>query len=179
MHTYTLYLQIDPTHIQKERIDHTIAFYNKVIAMWQERQAQREPYVDAGFDLPLLRQHKVTYGLNKIPLGVSAKMVRHDVTGREIPVSYYLYPRSSLSKTPFRLANSVGIIDSGYRGQLCAMVDVIDTMGDIPDEIESGVYLFQLCAPDLSRISKVEMVTSLESTDRGSGGFGSTGNTFA
>jgi dUTPase len=36
--------------------------------------------------------------------------------------SYYLYPRSSLSKTSFQLANSVGVIDAGYRGNLMAKV---------------------------------------------------------
>ena len=40
-------------------------------------------------------------------------------------VSYYLYPRSSVStKTPLRLANSVGIIDSGYRGNIKAVFDI-------------------------------------------------------
>ena len=33
----------------------------------------------------------------------------------EVNVSYYLYPRSSIVKTPLRLSNSVGIIDAGYR----------------------------------------------------------------
>ena len=35
-------------------------------------------------------------------------------------IGYYLYPRSSISKTPLILANSVGIIDSGYRGNIKA-----------------------------------------------------------
>ena len=39
---------------------------------------------------------------------------------------YYMYPRSSLSKTKLRLANSVGIIDSGYRGNLIGMFDLIN-----------------------------------------------------
>ena len=39
---------------------------------------------------------------------------------------YYLYPRSSIVKTGLRLANSVGIIDAGYRGEIIAVVDNID-----------------------------------------------------
>jgi dUTP pyrophosphatase len=43
--------------------------------------------------------------------------------------SYYLYPRSSISSTPLIMANSVGIIDSGYRGNLMGVFDVIDDNG--------------------------------------------------
>ena len=39
----------------------------------------------------------------------------------DVPVGYYTYARSSISKTPLLLANNVGIIDSGYRGNLIAM----------------------------------------------------------
>ena len=39
--------------------------------------------------------------------------------------AYYLFPRSSISKTPLRLANSIGLIDGGYRGELVGMVDNI------------------------------------------------------
>jgi len=41
-----------------------------------------------------------------------------------VPTSFYLYPRSSTgSKTPIRLSNSVGVIDSSYRGQLMAPLE--------------------------------------------------------
>uniref|UniRef100_A0A0G4GTS5 Deoxyuridine 5'-triphosphate nucleotidohydrolase n=1 Tax=Chromera velia CCMP2878 TaxID=1169474 RepID=A0A0G4GTS5_9ALVE len=43
-------------------------------------------------------------------------------------VSFLLFPRSSISKTPLRLANSVGLIDAGYRGELMAAVDNIKTV---------------------------------------------------
>ena len=55
-------------------------------------------------------------------------------------VCYYLHCRSSISKTPLRLANSVGIIDAGYRGNLMAAVD---NTGDAPYTIEAGQRLFQ------------------------------------
>ena len=86
------------------------------------------------------------------------------------PVSYYLYPRSSITKTPLRLANSVGIIDAGYRGNIIACVDNIKNEEYI---IEAGSRLFQICSSDLSPIS-IEIVNSLPETSRGIGGFGST-----
>lgn len=104
----------------------------------------------------------------KIPLGIKVAAYRSD-----IPVSFYLYPRSSLAtKTPLRLANSVGIIDSGYRGELIAVVDNIDRENDFV--IEKGTRLFQLCGPDLGIIYP-EVVEELDKTSRGTGGFGSTG----
>lgn len=85
-------------------------------------------------------------------------------------VSYYLYPRSSISKTPLRMANSVGIIDAGYRGLICAAVD---NTSDEPYTIRGGQRLFQLCSPTLSPIS-FELSNRLSDTTRGEGGFGST-----
>ena len=88
---------------------------------------------------------------------------------------------SSSYRSPFRrargalnignLANSVGIIDSGYRGNILAAVDNI---WDQPYDLKKGTRLFQICAPDLTPIN-VELVDSLDETVRGAGGFGSTG----
>jgi dUTP pyrophosphatase len=85
-------------------------------------------------------------------------------------VSYYLYPRSSISKTPFMMANSVGIIDAGYRGNIMAK---IRSFGNEFEVISEGTKLFQICAPNLGHV-KVEIVDELSETSRGSGGFGST-----
>ncbi len=97
---------------------------------------------------------------------------------------YYMYPRSSLSKTPLRLANSTGIIDSGYRGNLMAMFDVINLPDNLSDSREADYFgrkldrYVQICAPGLVPII-VEIVNSIEDlgneTIRGGGGFGSTG----
>ena len=87
-------------------------------------------------------------------------------------MSYYLYPRSSIVKTPLRLANSVGIIDAGYRGNIMAYVDNIKTE---EYRIEAGTRLFQICSPDLSPLT-FELVNQLSDTTRGTGGFGSTNN---
>lgn len=84
---------------------------------------------------------------------------------------YYLYPRSSISKTPLRLANSVGIIDNTYRGHIMAKVDNIS---DAPFTIKRGDRLFQLCHPSLLPLH-VKFVDAVNTnTARGAGGFGST-----
>jgi len=83
---------------------------------------------------------------------------------------YYLYPRSSLSKTSIRLANSVGIIDNGYRGTLKVAVD---NHSDEPVRVKRGDRLFQLCIPSMETF-KVFLGTVNRGTERGEGGFGST-----
>ena len=94
---------------------------------------------------------------------------------------YYMYPRSSLSKTNLRLANNTGIIDSGYRGNLIGMFDVVNIKKNeyLYDYlIEPYTRLLQICAPSLVPIY-VELVDDENqlgnSTLRGYGGFGSTG----
>ena len=53
------------------------------------------------------------------------------------------------SRTPLRLSNSVGIIDAGYRGDICAIVDNIKTESF---RIDRGTRLFQICAGNLEPI---------------------------
>tara|TARA_B100001167_G_scaffold69527_1_gene41200 strand:+ start:388 stop:825 length:438 start_codon:yes stop_codon:yes gene_type:complete len=84
---------------------------------------------------------------------------------------YLLMPRSSISKTPLRQCNSVGLIDAGYRGEIMAAVDNIK---EIPFTVEPGQRLFQLVSMDGGPIS-FEIVSELSKTDRGQDGFGSTG----
>ena len=103
------------------------------------------------------------------------------------PCGFYLYPRSSISKTRMRLANSVGIIDAGYRGDLIAAVDTIGLFGSTDiwhiwketlSPIKKYDRYFQVCAPDLSPflVHIVDAEHDLSPpTSRGSGGFGSTG----
>lgn len=83
-------------------------------------------------------------------------------------VSYYLVPRSSISNTSFQLANSVGIIDAGYRGNIKAKVRNFNSNETLPP----GRY-FQIVSPDLKPI-KVNIVEELSVTARGFFGFGST-----
>lgn len=93
-------------------------------------------------------------------------------------VSYYLYSRSSTPiKTPLRLANSVGIIDSGYRGNIKAIFDNINSEFSSFD-INKNTRYVQICGPNIEYPMKVYIVNHLNelgnNTSRGTGGFGST-----
>ena len=85
---------------------------------------------------------------------------------------YFMFPRSSIGKTPLRMANSVGIIDLQYRGELCVQVDNIS---DEPYEVKRGQRLFQICSQDLEPFTSVIFTKSLPKTERGANGLGSTG----
>ena len=107
----------------------------------------------------------------KIDTGISCEAFR-DKSKQDGNISYYLYPRSSMgAKTPLRLSNSVGIIDSGYRGSI---IGIVDNLSDTEYVIEPGTRLFQLCSPILDPIT-FQIVNTLSTTSRGSGGLGSTG----
>ena len=127
---------------------------------------------DSGLDLfiPEGINIKANSVSNVIDLGIACAAYMDE--NCEKPTSYYLYPRSSMgSKTPLRLSNSVGIIDSGYRDNIKIIVD------NISDEdyfIPQGTRLVQLCDPSLN-CSKFDMVSSLSRTVRGTSGLGSTG----
>ena len=89
-----------------------------------------------------------------------------------------LYPRSSnATKTPLRLANSVGVIDSGYMDNIRAVFDIID---DKDYSIHYGDRLVQVCSGGLYPIYVVivdneDELRDGETTFREYGGFGSTG----
>ncbi len=85
--------------------------------------------------------------------------------------SYLLVPRSSIVKTPLRMSNSIGIIDKNYRGNIMAFVDNISNEDYV---IEKGTRLFQIIKGDLQTLT-ITITDKLSETERGDGGFGSTG----
>lgn len=99
----------------------------------------------------------------KIPLGLAV----------EIPKGYMglLLPRSSMSKTPLRCANSVGVIDADYRGELSIAYENISCSDYM---IFRGDRIAQLIIVPIA-IVDVEEVQTLSETERGNGGYGSTG----
>jgi dUTPase len=130
----------------------------------------KDPYYNSGFDL--IVPVKINTA-NETKIAHDTEVVAAMFKDNE-PISYYLYPRSSLSKTNLRLANSVGIIDSGYRGNLIGMFDVISNNNLIIPEYSR---ILQICSPTLEKFS-VRIVNTIEElgiTPRGTGGFGSTG----
>lgn len=151
-----------------------------------------KPNEDSGFDLLTPNKEVIKVGETRlIDLKIKCKMVKRvkNVYNEydEKPAGFYMYPRSSIYKTPLRLANSVGIIDSGYRGTIRApLMNIPNTAEYVAAQFESSDLslfdytieqdqrLVQVCAPDLSPF-KVVFVESLDSTQRGAGGFGSTG----
>ena len=162
-----------------------------------------QTHIDAGFDLYAPGNEddnieQITYGdnlrffgpgwqntspVNKLDLKVCCSARMYTDSGKNFNTGYYMYPRSSISKTQLRLANSVGIIDAGYRGHLMGMFDVVNIVStqQRSDADYIGKKLdryLQICAPGLVPII-VEIVNSKEDlgeeTERGIGGFGSTG----
>ena len=111
----------------------------------EERKFIREKYGnhstfhegDAGLDLFCPRDLSIYSGQisHKIDLGINCEL--KDESGNNLP--YLLMPRSSTgSKTTLRMSNSLGLIDAGYRGPLCACVDNIEPISVIN---RSYVYL--------------------------------------
>lgn len=130
---------------------------------------------DSGFDLYIPRGMRLENQTLSNKVGMGVAVAAYDDNGVSCP--YMMVPRSSLSKTPFRLANSIGIIDRNYRGELISMLDNNHRYLDGVDEfatIKKGSRLFQLVAFDGSPIT-FEIVDELDETIRGDGGFGSTG----
>jgi dUTP pyrophosphatase len=122
---------------------------------------------DSGVDLYNFEDIPVNFlSVGTVNFKIKCEMI--DLTTNEY-TSYYLVPRSSLSKTSFQLANSVGIIDAGYRGNLMAKVRCFDENGAV---LHQGAH-FQIVGPNLKPI-KVSVVDYLSDTSRNDGGFGST-----
>jgi len=131
------------------------------------------PYVerDAGFDA--FNSETVYYdrmNTKRIPLGCNAAF--YDVD-RGLYRAFWLLPRSSISKTPLRLANSVGLIDAGYRGEVQAPMTCLD--GEF--KAVEGERYTQFASPDLLPWDSVMIVDVIPggATLRGIGRFGSTG----
>lgn len=137
-------------------------------------------HIDAGVDLfsPYTEFVCTSENVNKLDLKIkcSAQIVEKDANGliHSYNTGYYMHPRSSISKTPLRLANSTGIVDSGYRGNLIGMLDCTRPMYTV----ERFDRLIQICAPGLMPIF-VELVNKVEDlgadTIRGERGIGSSG----
>lgn len=101
----------------------------------------------------------------------------------EIPAGYVglLFPRSSISNKALFLANSVGVVDQSFRGEikLRFKVDSVGYDGAVNDNKKPAAYnvgdrIGQLIIIPFPQI-EIEEASELSSTERGEGGFGSTG----
>lgn len=133
-------------------------------------------YPNSGFDLFFPEDTKITNvaPTSMVSMGVRSEMRMYNSFLNEWKTTgYYMYPRSSISKTPLMLANNTGIIDSGYRGEL---IGAFRNLSGEPYDVEQHTRLLQICAPDLRPIVvKLVKESFFEETSRQSGGFGSTG----
>ena len=161
--------------ISLENIDaNLIELYKNKIPLHNENVLQ-DPFPNAGFDLffpdaEIFDSIKTKF----VSMNVKAQMkIYNPISQSWNFCGYGLYPRSSIGKTPLMLANSVGIIDSGYRGNL---IGGFRNLSNQPHQVNRHDRLLQICAPDLRPIY-VEILNNheLEETSRQEGGFGSTG----
>lgn len=127
---------------------------------------------NAGFDLYCTDTSDVLTGsVALVPLRVQARMVRVDEDAdSEDDCHFWLLPRSSTYKRGLLMANSVGVIDKSYRGELMAPVFALSDA-----RVETGDRLFQVVAPDMGHIKHAILVSELPDTTRGNRGFGSSG----
>ena len=133
---------------------------------------------NAGVDLHAADAIHVERAPAFIPFGLCARLLKvepmpHGTSNDYLKTDshFFLMPRSSIYKSGLMMANSVGIIDKSYRGELKA--PVWSMTGD--SKVAHGDRLFQIIAPDMGWIRHIRIVDSLPSTERGAGGFGSTG----
>ena len=95
----------------------------------------------------------------------------------EIPKGFVglIFPRSSIRKTNLQLSNSVGVVDSGYRGEIQATFNKIQGIDNVErDSYKVGDRICQIMIIPHPPI-QFEEVEELNNTERGEGGFGSTG----
>ena len=122
----------------------------------------------AGLDLCACLDAPVTIEageIKMIPLGITAEPDREDI-------ALLIYPRSGLSsKYGVSLANCVGIVDSDYRG---AWFVPLINHGKEPFTVEHGMRIAQLI-PTSILLPEIEVSDQLSETERGAGGFGSSG----
>ena len=94
----------------------------------------------------------------------------------EIPDGHVglIYPRSSVSKTPHSLRNHVGVIDSGYRGEIVFKFGWVESSSNSVEIYNAGDRIGQIIIMPYPKVEFIE-VDELSTSDRGVGGFGSTG----
>jgi dUTPase len=165
-----LYISTDNTELYKKYIELSSNHNNKLMS---------SEYPDSGVDIYV--PDDITFDKHFeskfVNMQIKTKMVYYDSSKKtSLNCGFYSYPRSSLSKTDLMLANHTGIIDSGYRGNL------IGAFRWLPSNTDDTTYtiikhtrLLQICHPSLCPVY-ISVVDEIDdNTERGSGGFGSTG----
>jgi dUTP pyrophosphatase len=119
---------------------------------------------DAGMDLTITREIENTSFSVSYGFGISM----------EIPKNFVglVFPRSSVRNQDLILSNCVGVIDSGYRGELQATFKKTNGLDSVKYKVgDRGAQIIILPYPQVKMVESTE----LSETERGTGGFGSTG----
>lgn len=145
---------------------------------FREHLATKHRFTDSGFDILLPRQD-IDFNESRIGQTIHTGIVVAALTEDGRPAPCLLLPRSSITSTPLRLSNSVGLIDMGYRGEVMAKCDCVDPICKVYEIMECD-RRFQIVQHNFMPWRKISIVDSLSDLppapdNRGSGGFGSTG----
>jgi dUTPase len=149
---HILRIKIDPQHLTNTKF---VEYYKNIAAVCSGEYNSINMMVPTEY---YMQENTVT----KCGLGVSCEMI-HGTTGKNI--GYYMHQYAYLSQ--LSLANGVGIIDAGYRGELLAMIRSV-----ITHPLDQS--FLKLCTPDQNTMI-VQVVDELSSSERGVNGLGSTG----
>jgi dUTP pyrophosphatase len=122
---------------------------------------------DAGYDL-FVRHFEILSNGEQIRYYLNTKMA--------LPLGYVglIFPRSSISKYGIRLSNAVGVIDAEYRGEMMAVCDSISQSKPSYNISDRAFQLVIIKLP-LLNVHYVDDELLLGVTERGEGGYGSTG----
>lgn len=122
---------------------------------------------DAGLDLTAISVERDEHG----------NIVYNTGLAFEIPYGYVglLFPRSSNTKKDLILGNSVGVIDSGFRGSVTLKFKSTIGCNEIGNIYKPGERVAQMIILPFPKIEFIE-VDYLSESERGAGGYGSTGN---
>ena len=161
-------------------VDEPLTITNELKIIYQEAAKKHNnkiennmQFIDAGFDLYLPTNYDETTdeyentlvfkndgNVKKVDFKIKCSAKMYSSPDREYNTGYYMFPGSSISKGRLRLANSLGIIDAGYRGNLMSTFDL--TPNPMDDYIvNKHDRLIQICAPSLVPII-VEIVDNID-----------------
>ena len=176
---YTLYVYLETD--DAELINKYKELFGKVQDKTRLYKNGANICIDAGIDVFTPFDQSVNGLSNKVKTSMKCGMYFNDgQSSLQMPSGFHVYPRSSTgASTPLRLANSVGIIDSGYRGEL---MGIFDNHSSSEYNIARFQRVLQICAPNLTYPIFPILVDNLTALDahvdtneRGAGGLGSTG----
>jgi dUTP pyrophosphatase len=120
---------------------------------------------DSGLDVPMQESIIVPPNMKSFKINLNYKGCQTR--------GYMLVPRSSLAKTGIRLANSIGIIDKNYRGDVCV---IVDNLSETEVLLQEGCCYFQIISFD-GKLPGYQVGEVSTDTTRGVSGFGSSGAT--